>query len=432
MPDQAESDPRTHGVLAGLKVVEFAQNAAVPQCGRLLAGMGADVVKVEPNEGDAMRQAAPLTPNEARAYATINPGKRAMCLDLASPRAAAVVDGLIDWADVCLVGLKAADVDRFGLGWERVHGRNPRLVQMVLTAFGPLGPDADQGGYDVLVQAMSGLGFSMNRSETGVPMPTRPALFDFSAGAIATVGVLAALRHRDATGVGQRVDTSLLGAALTLGTPVITAFDRDAKGMERVREGIDLLRQAGADFDTQRATYESQVVAGAGVFRIYFRHYLTADGIVSVAGMSPGLLAKFHEITGLDEPPNLDPTTPEFEAAVTAAEQLFATKPTDEWLRLLRAENYPCSRYNFPYEAVEDPQAVANDYVVDLDHPDFGGYRTVGMPFGFDATPTGISGPSPRLGEHTSDVLAEIGLDPETITELHRSGVVRSRDETPE
>lgn len=432
MPDESASDPRTNGVLAGLKVVEFAQNAAVPQCGRLLAGMGAEVVKVEPNEGDAMRQSARLTKNEARAYATINPGKRAMCLDLASPDAVAVVDALIDWADVCLVGLKAGDVERFGLSWARVHERNPRLVQMSLTAFGPEGPDADQGGYDVLVQAMSGLGFSMNRSETGVPMPTRPALFDFSSGAIAALGVVAALRHRDTTGVGQRVDASLLGGALSLGTPVIAAFDQDKKAMAAVREGIDLLQQSGADFDTQRSTYESQVVAGAGVFRIYFRHYLTSDGIVSVAGMSPGLVAKFHEITGLDAPPNLDPSTPEFQAVVTAAEELFTSRTTADWIRDLRSAGYPCTRFNYPYEAVDDPQAVANDYVVDLEHPDFGGYRTVGMPFSFDATPTAITGPSPRLGEHTADVLAEIGLDADLIASLHHAGVVTSRDEADE
>ena len=407
---QPSRSPAEAGVLAGVKVVEFSQNAAVPQCGRLLAGMGADVVKVEPLEGDSMRHIAKLAPTESRAFTTINPGKRGIQVDLTAPRAPEVVDRLLVWADVCLVGLKAPDLDRFGLGWEHAHQLNPALVQLVLTAFGPAGPDADQGGYDVLVQGLSGLGFSMNRSVDGVPMPTRPAFIDFSAGAVAALGVVAALRHRDRTGIGQRVDASLLGAAMTLGTPVLASFERDEATMQALGEELNLLRSSGADFDTQRHHYESRVIAGSGVFRIYFRHYLTIDGLISVAGMSPALIERFHEITQLSWPPSSDPTTPEFQAIVDEAEALFATRSTSEWIERLREGGYPCTRYNLPFDAVADPQVVANDYVVTMEHPTFGEFTTVGMPFAFDATPTGVQHRSPRLGEHTLEVLTEIGL----------------------
>lgn len=412
-------------VLADVKVVEFSQNAAVPQCARLLAGMGADVVKVEPIAGDAMRHQAPLTATESRAYSTINPGKRAICLDLAGAGARSVIDRLLAWADISLVGLKLTDVKRYGLDWEHAQTVNPRLVHLVFTAFGPDGPDADQGGYDVLVQGMSGLGWSMNRSVDGVPFPTRPAFIDFASGSTAAAAVLAALRHRDLTGKGQRVDASLLGSAVALGTPMLSAFDRDAEGTQQLLDDVSLLRQAGADFDEQRAVYEARKTLGALTFRVYFRPYLTADGLISIAGMSPGLFAKFHELTGLDQVPfTSDPNSAEGSALVDAAEALFKTKTTAEWMHQLRAVGYPCTRYNMSAEASRDPQVRANDYVVDLDHPDFGGYTTVGMPFSYSDTPTAIPGPSPRLGEHTSVVLGELGFDAEAIDDLAKDGTI--------
>ena len=124
------------GVLDGIKVVEFAQNAAIPHCGRLLAGLGADVVKVEPPTGDAMRLVAPLE-GEGRAYVLINPGKRSIALDLTSPDAPKVVDALFAWADVVLVAFKLPDLERFGLHWEHARTVNPRLVYLVHTALGP-------------------------------------------------------------------------------------------------------------------------------------------------------------------------------------------------------------------------------------------------------------------------------------------------------
>ena len=269
------------GALDGVRVVEFAQNAAVPQCGRLLAGMGARVVKVEPPAGDSMRHLAKLAADEARGYATINPGKEAICVDFTAPGANRVIDALLAWADIGLVGLKQSDLERYGLTWEHASQVNPALVYMVLTAFGPDGPDADEGGYDVLAQGLSGVGFMVNRSRDGVPVPTRPAIFDFASGGMAAAGVLAALRHADKTGQGQRVDASLLGTALSLGTPIVASFDADREAVDEIRADIDLVRSAGADFDTQRELYEAHLAAGP--WWLYFRHYLTSDGLISIA-----------------------------------------------------------------------------------------------------------------------------------------------------
>ena len=413
------------GVLAGVRVVEFAQNAAVPQCGRLLAGMGADVVKVEPPEGDAMRHLAAVTPTESRAFASINPGKRAIVVDLTSPGAAPVVAALAGWADVVLVGLKATDVARYGLDWDRLSEINPRLVELVFTAYGALGPDREKGGYDPLVQAVSGVGWHMNRTEGGVPRPSRPAIIDFASGAMATAAVLGALRHRDLHGEGQCVDASLLGTAMSLGTPLLTSFETDAERMRELEQDLDALRTAGVGFEVVRAHHESQIRAGGGLFDVYVRAYETADGVVSVAGYSPALIARFHQITGIEQPPaEAVSSGVGLEATIQAAEELFRSRTTSTWIAELGAVGYPCARYHDPQQAIRTEQVEANGYVVDLDHEVVGRYRTVGMPFGYSSSETAVTVPSPRLGQHTASVLAEIGFDEGEIAELLSASVV--------
>ena len=413
------------GILAGIKVVEFAQNAAVPYCGRLLAGMGADVVKVEPPEGDAMRSLAQLAPNEGKAYAVINPGKRAITLDLGAGDAVTVVQALCAWADVVLVGFKQSDLARYGIDDVSARAINPRLIHLTHTPFGPEGPDADVGGYDVLVQGRSGAGYIMNRTEKGVPISTRPAVNDFGTGIASALGVVAALRHRDLTGEGQRVDASLLGTALALATPLVNFFETiDLEPLSQLDEDLQLLRAAGVSFEEQREVYEQRVIPGAGAFRLYFRHYATADGLISIAGLSPGLVRRFHEITGLALPDRSDPYGADFNAVVEAADALFRTKTSAEWMATLREAGYPCAPYNTPFEAVRDEQIRANDFIIDLEHPTFGSYSASGEPIRFSAAPAERVGPSPSLGQHTREVLAEIGLDATAIDQLVTDGVV--------
>jgi len=424
-------DQPSLGLLDGVKVVEFSQNAAVPQCGRLLAGMGADVVKVEPPTGDAMRHLGKgIGENEGRPYATINPGKRAITLDMGGDGAQDIIDRLLAWADIALLGLKITDLERFGLDWERVHEREPGLVVLQFSAYGPDGPESQLGGYDQLVQAVSGLGFTMDRSAGGVPVGTRPAFVDFASGGYACAGVLAALRHRDKTGVGQRVDASLLGTALNLGTPQMTSFDLDTEGNAELTADMTMLRGAGVDFDGQRAHWEGRVFAPGGLFELYVRIFRTSDGLIALSGYSPGLKTKLHDVTGLPRFVAGTRTGDEgFDALVAEAEALFLSRTTTEWINDLRAVGYPCARFNHPLEAITEPQVEANDYVVDLEHETFGGYRTVGMPFGFSESPTKVAAASPRLGQHSAEVLAELGFSSEEQDAFASSGVVTGLSE---
>ncbi len=412
-------------ILDGIRVLELAQNAAIPHCGRLLAGLGADVVKVEPPGGDAMRALAQLAPHESKAYAVINPGKRSIAVDLTADDAGEVIDALFRWADIALVAFKGSDLERYNIDWEHARTVNPQLVHLTHTPLGPEGPDSEQGGYDVLVQGRSGIGFIMNRSENGVPLPTRPAVHDFATGMAAAFAVMAGLRHRDLTGEGQRVDASLLGTAMSLGIPMLSYFPAVDDGpVAEFKEDLAALRDAGVDFDGQREMYEDRVQAGQGAFQLYFRHYRTADGLMSIAGLARGLYAKFHQATGLPVPESSDHTSDAFRSVVAKAEDLFATKTTAEWTQILGEVGYPCGPYNLPYEAIEDPQVRANDFAVDLEHPMFGSYTASGMPVSFEKARSGISGPSPTFAADTRQVLAEAGITAARITELEQADVV--------
>ena len=411
-------------VLDGIRVVEFAQNAAIPHCGRLLAGLGADVVKVEPPGGDAMRALATVKDKESRGYALINPGKRSIVVDLGSTAARPVVDALLEWADIALTAFKLPDLERFGLDWQRVQEIDPELIYVVHSAVGPEGPDADVGGYDVLAQGRSGVGFIMNRSNGDVPRPTRPAVNDFGSGFSAAFAVMAALRHRDQTGEGQRIDTSLLGTAMSLGTPLLGSFELDTERTADLDDDIATVRSAGEDFDTQRNLYESRVNAAGGAFHLYFRHYRTSDGFISVAGLSSGLFAKFHAVTGVDVPAERDQTHPSFQAAITQATETLASRTTAEWIQAFNAVGYPCGPYNMPHQAMQDPQALANDYVVALEHPDLGQYSTTGMPFRMQKTRAEVRSASPQFARHTTEVMSEIGLNADLVARLLGAGAI--------
>lgn len=417
------------GPLVGVRVVEFAQNVAVPTCGRILAAMGADVVKVEPPHGDATRTMAPFAGlAEGRTYAVVNPGKRSIVLDLTAAAAAPARDALLRSADVVLCAFKGADLERFGLTYEAVRALNPEVVYLEHRALGTKGPDAEEGGYDVLVQGLSGLSFVTSRSENGRPVSVRPAYSDMSTGLSSAAAVLAALYHRALTGRGQRVHTSLLATAHWLAMPTNARFDaHDADALAEFDADLAVVRAAGGGFDEQRELFESRVLPTGGVFDFCFRHYVTADSFISVGALSPFLISRFYAVTGLvDHRGHVhEYRSRRWYELVEAAEALLRTDTTEAWIARFRAGGVPCSRYHLPTEAIDDPGAVANGFVEDLDHPVLGRYRTTSTPIGMDLTPVVTPGPSPSLGADTDAVLAELGFDAAARATLRTAGVTR-------
>jgi crotonobetainyl-CoA:carnitine CoA-transferase CaiB-like acyl-CoA transferase len=280
---------------------------------------------------------------------------------------------------------------------------------------------------------MSGTGAITARSNGDAPSNIRPAYIDMGTGFLSALAVVAALRHRDLTGEGQRVETSLLSTALALGNNLINWFAAtDPPLWERFADELSAARDEGADYERQRGIYERTLLAGA-YGNIYFRHYRTKDGFISVGCLSPALNARFRKVTGLDDPreqPGFDRDAPgardSLSALIQGAEDLFRTRTTTEWIAALKAGGVPCGPFNFPPEVFSDPQVLANDFVVEIDHPTLGPYKTFASPIRMDRTPVRPQGSSPILDADTDCVLGALGLDPVELADLRALGVIGS------
>jgi crotonobetainyl-CoA:carnitine CoA-transferase CaiB-like acyl-CoA transferase len=426
------AEPPLPGALAGVRVVEFAQALAVPFCGVLLSDMGADVVKIEPPAGDGIRHTMePIFDGESKGYTLVNRGKRAICLDITAAAARPVIEGLVRWADVVLVSLKPADLPRYGLTYDAFRAVNPRIIFLEHQPVGPKGPFGGDPGYDVVVQGMSGIAAIAGRVRGDAPVNIRPAFNDMGTGMLSALAVVAALRHRDLTGEGQRVETSLLSTALALSHQLVSWFAATDPPLEEAFNAqVAEARARGAGFEEQRAIWENLYTRG-GFANIYFRHYRTADGFISVGCLSPALNARFRKVTGITDPrttPGFDlgsaVAKPLLDALVSETEALFASRPTAAWIDALRAGGVPCGRLNFPPDVFHDPQILANEYVVEIDHPALGPYKTFAPPLRMDGTPTRVQGPPPLLDEHTDEVLELLGFDGEARAALRAAGVV--------
>jgi formyl-CoA transferase len=411
--------------------VEFAQAMAIPAAGLLLADMGADVVKVEPPGGDAFRHTMePVVPGEARGYVLLNRGKRCLCLDVARPEARPVVERLVRWADIVLMSFKPADLPRYGIAYEDFRAINPRVIYLEHQPVGPRGPMGGDPGYDVVVQGISGIAAITARTRGDAPVSIRPAFNDMGTGYLSALAVVAALRHRDLTGEGQRVETSLLATALASANQLVSWFAAtDPPRKEAFDAEVAEARAWGSGFEDQRAIWEKHFLRG-GFANIYFRHYRTRDGFISVGCLSPALNARFRKVTGLEDPrlePGFDLGTAaameRLQDLVAEAERVLASRTTDEWIAAFRQGGVPCGRLNFPPDVFEDPQVTENGYVVEIDHPVLGPYRTFAPPIRMDATPTRVKGPPPLLDEHTDEVLGELGFSEVEVAALRRAGV---------
>lgn len=414
-------------VLAGIKVVEFAQNLAVPACGRVLAALGAEVVKIEPPEGESQRHMDALhVPLESRPFAAINAGKRSIALDLGSPMARPVIDALAAWADVVLTGMKQPDLGRYGIDYERLSGLKPALIYLETSAFGAKGPDAHLGGYDILASALSGLAFLTARDDGTAPEPVVPAYTDAATALSSCVAVLAALRHRDQTGQGQRVRTSLLGTALSLELSFASRFHEvDPPREQEFEVQWAQLRARGASPREQRLAWQRHWQRGGGIFDMYFRHFRTADGMLAVGALSPGLRARMHKALDLPAPDQCARHGTEgWDMLVQQVEALFASRTTEQWQRLLGQAQVPCMRHKLPNQVLDDPQVRENEMVVELVHPTLGRYTTANVPFELERTPARVTEPSPTLGADADSLLSQLGFSPGHIQQLRAEGVL--------
>jgi formyl-CoA transferase/CoA:oxalate CoA-transferase len=391
--------------LAGYRVLELAHLIAGPVCGMYLADMGADVVKVEaPGAGDASRTiyGAQLGGDSA-VFVTVNRNKRSLALDLRRAEGQALFARLAARADVVIEAYRGGVAERLGIDYARLAPRNPRLVYCSLSAFGPSGPWRDKPGLDMLVQAMGGL-IMVTGEPDGPPVLTGAPVLDTIGALLATQGVLTALLHRERTGVGQRVDVSLLGGALLAHAARLSVF---------------------------LATGEEPGRWGSGhPYLVPFQAFEASDGWVYVAVWIERLWRPF--CAAIDRPALAD--DPRFatrearrarraELAALLAE-VFRTATVREWMARLERHDVLCAPVNRYRDLPTDPQVVASGLLVDETHPRAGRFTTLDQPVRLSRSPGGIRTPAPALGEHTDAVLGECGVAPEEIARLRALGAV--------
>ncbi len=399
------------GALHGLRVVDLTENLAGPYCTMILADMGADVVKVErPGVGDESRRFPPFVDGESVGYLTLHRGKRSVVLDLKDPRGREAFARLVAWADVLVEAFRPGTLDRLGLGPARLRATHPRLIVCSLSGFGQTGPYRERGGYDLIAQAMGGL-----MSVTGEPgrPPAKCGLpvTDLGCGMWAAIGILAALVTRQTTGEGQWVDTSLFEVPLGWGSWHAARYLATGE----VVGPLGSAHPSSAPYQAFQGADARWFVLAAGVQHLWERLCKIVD--------RPDLAADARFRTNADRVVHAKVIAVELEAA-------FRRRPAAEWLAACETEGIPAGPVNRLDEAFTDPQTRARDMVLEVDHPTVGCHRVLGLPVKLSATPAAVRGPAPLLGQHTEEVLRELGYSAEDARALYEVGRGRPREVT--
>ena len=421
------------GPLQDIRVVDFTEVIGGPLAGRLLAEMGADVIKIEPPWGDPWRSTASITPTEGRSFMVYNRGKRSLPLDLTKPEAKELLRRLVPDMDVALVNFRPDVAPKLGVDYETLSSLNPRLIYCELTAYGREGPDSHRPGYDMILQAMSGMMAAETKTIDGVPQWVWSSpVIDSYAGMCLAWCVCAALFARERTGRGQKVETSLLSAALALmGPRLVQVESRDKDRRTKTLQEIAAKRAASAPF-------EELVAISPGSRRLmhhgnaYYRVYMTGDGPIGVGCLSDPLRRRLLDALGLSDEISLDPGVPSdspeaqayTQSVIARAEAVFRQKSSAEWLALFEERGIPAGSVRFIEELIDDPQVQANGLLVQVEHKELGTVTTMGPQAKFSDTPMPTASASPALGQHTVEILQELGYSQEEISRWRGLGIV--------
>jgi crotonobetainyl-CoA:carnitine CoA-transferase CaiB-like acyl-CoA transferase len=402
------------GPLAGLSVVDCSTVLAGPYCTMLLADLGADVVKVEPPEGDATRGWGPPWVGDeadgtrtAAYFLAVNRNKRSIRLDLKQADGATVLRRLLVGADVLVENFRSGGFRRLGFDDSDLDAINPALVHLAITGYGSTGSESERPGYDFVIQAVSGL-MSITGArddDGGGPTKVGVAIADVIAGLQGAVAVLAALTARDrGSTAGQRVDVSLIASTLAI-----------------------LVNQAQNAFVGGQPP---ERLGNAHPNIVPYETFPTADGEIAIAAGSERQWPRLCRALGLpalaDDPrfaTNGERVANRRELIDTLRERL-AERTTAEWLVALDRADVPAGPINNVAEAFDTAWARERPATIDLDHPVLGRTRQVRPPFDLSATPAGVRTPPPLLGEHSDDILREVGYSPGEVAALRAAGIV--------
>ncbi|HXH83857.1 MAG TPA: CaiB/BaiF CoA-transferase family protein [Candidatus Tectomicrobia bacterium] len=392
--------------LSGIRVLDLSRVLAGPFCGMLLADLGADVIKVEDTgSGDESRTWPPHKDGESAAYLVNNRNKRDITLDLKSAEGAAVLKRMAAGADVLIENFRTGTMEAFGLGYDTLAVINPGLVYCSVSAYGRTGPRKDGAGYEALMQAFSGI-MSITGEPDGAPVRAGVSFLDLTTGILCAFGVVNALLHRERTGLGQRVDGSLLETAVAL-------LNYHAEGYlltGAVPRPLGSGHPSLSPYRTFRCA-DGQWIFIAGANDRFWQRLAPALGLDAMA-TDPRFATNIERVKHRRE----------LEAALEAA---IAAIDRPALLARLEAAGVPATPVNTVDQVMSDPQTIARGIIQRVVHPRLGEIPVVGTPIAFSRMSPGVRRPAPLQGEHTDEVLGEFGYTPEEIAALRARKVVR-------
>jgi crotonobetainyl-CoA:carnitine CoA-transferase CaiB-like acyl-CoA transferase len=397
------------GPIEGMRVLELAQIMAGPTCGMMLADMGADVIKVEklPGGDDARGYREPAINGVSAPFLMLNRNKRGIALDLKRAEGRAILLRMVASADVLTENFRRGTLEKLALGYDVLARVNPGLIYCAVSGYGRDGPYADKGGFDLIAQGFAGL-MAITGEPGGAPVKTGNPVADINAGLLAVAGILAAYAHKQRTGQGQMVDTSLMEAAL---------------------------QQTYWHAASYFATGVSPGPTGsAHLLTAPYQAFRTADGWINIGGANQANWERIAEVLGHPEwrgDAHFATNTARVQHVdelVMLMDDVLATRTSAAWITAFDAAGVPVGPVHSIGEALAHPQTLARGMVVELVHPRAGPVRALGCPIHFSATPTAVTRAAPVLGEHTREVLAEYGYTESEIDAFVAAGIVATGD----
>jgi len=411
IPDAKDAQAsRPHpGPLAGMRVLELAQIMAGPTCGMLLADMGADVVKVEklPGGDDSRDYREPRVNGVSAPFMALNRNKRGIAVNLKLAQGREILLRMVKDADVLTENYRRGTLEKLGLSYDVLSHVNPGLIYCAVSGYGRDGPYGDKGGFDLIAQGFAGL-MSVTGEPGRPPVKTGNSVADINAGILAAVGVVAAYAHKQKTGRGQIVDTSLMEAAL---------------------------QQTYWHAAIYFATGDSPGPTGsAHLLTAPYQAFRASDGWINLGGANQANWERITDVLGhpewRDDPRFTSNSVrmQHLDALAATMDAVLVTRRKAEWLAAFDAAGVPAGPVHTVGEALNHPQTLARGMVVDLVHPQAGPTKALGCPIHFSETTTRISRPAPLLGEHTREVLREYGYADAEIDVFVADGVVAATE----
>ncbi len=443
-----------NALLSGVTVLDFSEYIAGPYCGFLLADMGARVIKIEPPDGAEERRMGSVKRyrGNTRMSLAMNRGKESLSVDLQQAAGREIIYKLVEKADVVVQNFVPGAAEKLGIDYETLSRINKRIVFLSSTAFGEVGPYRKRKGFDIIAHAASGV-MSNYADEDGAPRgPGGIAYIDIGTGMLNALGIVSALYHRNASGEGQKIETSLFGTGLalqTLGMLHIDSLDAQQHEEEKqilktaLSEGkkhtqiIDQFAEMRLRRDLPETTRPIEVPdclhrpTDRQVYP-YYRVYPSGDGYLSIAALNHKLRDKFCEAIGVvDENTHIgtgdvpDEVYFKQKLMMKTIEGRLKEHGNAHWMQVLEAAGVPCGPVHYRSDLYTDPQAQALGLVWELENRDLGPYKASGHPIRFQKTPVLPGKGAPSLGEHTVAVLQEFGFNADQVAQLKADRAIR-------